>query len=102
MAEDWFRSIHLLTAAEKIVYINKYLYNYRKTEQSISRSYRPETIPTKNTLYVYDRFISYLPAWGLNDNEHVLKLNARFFNEAMHTFSIYCHVLSSLRLIIKI
>ena len=24
MAEDWFRSIHLLTAAEKIVYINKH------------------------------------------------------------------------------
>lgn len=89
MAEDWFRSIHLLTAAEKIVYINKHLYNYRTNEQSISRSYRPETISAKNTLYVYDRFISYLPAWGLNDDEHILKLNARFFNEAMHTFSIY-------------
>lgn len=89
MAEDWFRSIHLLTAAQKIVYINKHLYNYRTNEQSLSRSYRPETIETKNTLYVYDRFMEYLPFWGMNDNEHILKLNARFFNEAMHTFSIY-------------
>ena len=51
MAEDWFRSIHLLTAADKIVYINEPLYNYRTNENSISRSFRPETIDKKNILY---------------------------------------------------
>lgn len=89
MAEDWFRSIPLLTAAKKIVYINKHLYNYRTNEQSISRSYRPETIPSKNTLYVYDKFLELLPVWGMNDEEHIQKLNARWLNEVMYTFSNY-------------
>lgn len=95
MAEDWFRSIHLLTAAEKIVYINKHLYNYRANEQSISRSYRPETIASKNTLYVYDRFKEYLPKWGMDTEEYRQKLNARWLNEVMFTFSQYYENVSS-------
>ena len=89
MAEDWFRSIHLLTAAKKIVYINTPLYNYRTNEESISRSFRPETISKKNKLYVYDRFMEYLPKWSMDDKEHVQKLNARWLNETIYTFSIY-------------
>ncbi len=89
MAEDWFRSIPLLTAAKKIVCINDPLYNYRTNPESISRSYRAETIPQKNMLYVYDRLKEYLPLWGLDDDEHRQKLNARFLNEAMYTFSKY-------------
>lgn len=87
MAEDWFRSIYLLTAAEKIVYINKHLYNYRTNEQSISRSFRPETIEKKNILYVYDRFMEYLPKWSMDTEEYRQKLNARWLNEAMYTFT---------------
>lgn len=89
MAEDWFRSIHLLTAAEKIVYINTPLYNYRTNEESISRSFRPETIDSKNILYVYDRFMEYLPEWGMDTEEYRQKLNARWLNEVMYTFSQY-------------
>lgn len=89
MAEDMFRSVYLVTAAEKIVYINEPLYNYRTNDVGISRSYRPQTIPKKNILYVYDRFRDYLPKWGLDDREHRQKLNARWLNEAMYTFSQY-------------
>ena len=89
MAEDWFRSIPALTAAKKIVYINKPLYNYRSNEASISRSYRPQTIPKKNVLYVYDRLTEYLPVWSMDTVECSLKLNARWLNETMHTFSTY-------------
>lgn len=89
MAEDWFRSIYLLTASDKIVYINTPLYNYRTNNASISRSFRPETITKKNTLYVYDRFMEYLPKWGLNDEEHILKLNAHWLNSTMYTFKQY-------------
>lgn len=89
MAEDWFRSIYLLTAAEKIVYINKHIYNYRTNDSSISRSFRHETISRKNTLYVYERLTEYLPIWGMNDKEHFQKLNARWLNEVMYTFSLY-------------
>ena len=89
MAEDWFRSIHLLTAAQKIVYINKQLYNYRTNEESISRSFRPETIEKKNTLYVYDRFMEYLPKWGMDDDEHIQKLHASWLNGTMYAFKQY-------------
>lgn len=89
MAEDWFRSIYLLTAAEKTVYINKHLYNYRTNEQSISRSFRPETIKKRNILYVYDRFTEYLPKWGMDTKEYRQKLNARWLDEVMYTFSTY-------------
>lgn len=89
MAEDWFRSIHLLTIAEKIVYTNRHLYNYRTNEESISRSFRPETIEKKNILYVYDRFMEYLPKWDMDITEYHQKLNARWLNETMYTFSMY-------------
>lgn len=89
MAEDLFRSIHLLTDSSKIVYINDSLYNYRTNEDSISRSFRPETIEKKNILYVYDRFMEYLPKWGMDTEEYHQKLNARWLNETVYTFSIY-------------
>lgn len=89
MAEDLFRSIPLLTFAEKIIYINNHLYNYRTNESSISRSYRPETIKKKNTLYVYKKILEFLPLWDMNDDEHIQKLNARWLNETMYTFTNY-------------
>ena len=89
MAEDWFRSIHLLTDADKIVYINEPLYYYRTNEDSISRSFRFETISKKNTLYVYDRLTEYLPEWGMNTEEYRHKLNSRWLNEVIYTFSSY-------------
>ena len=89
MAEDWFRSIHLLTAAERIIYINEPLYNYRTNDASISRSFCPETISKKNILYVYDRFLEYLPKWDMDTEEYRQKLNARWLNETVYTFSIY-------------
>ncbi len=89
MAEDWFRSIHLITSAQKIIYINIPLYNYRTNEESISRSFRPETIEKKNILYVYDRFMEYLPKWNMNTEEYHQKLNARWLNETIYTFSKY-------------
>ena len=89
MAEDWFRSIHLLTTAERIVYINEPLYNYRTNDASISRSFRPETISKKNILYVYDRFMEYLPKWDMDTDEYRQILNARWLNETIYTFSIY-------------
>lgn len=95
MAEDSFRSIHLLTAADKIVYINEHLYNYRTNEESVSRSFRPETISKKNTLYVYERFKEYLPIWGMDTEEYHQKLNARWLNEVIYTFSQYYENVSS-------
>lgn len=89
MAEDLFRSIPSLTAANKIVYLNRPLYNYRTNDASISRSFRPETIKKKNTLYVYDRFRAYLPLWGVDNEEYRQKLNARWLGEVMYTFTQY-------------
>ena len=89
MGEDWFRSIHLLTAASKIKYINRSLYYYRTNDMSISRSFSPETISKKNMLYVYDRFVEYLPHWNIDVTDAVKRLKARWLNETIYTFSQY-------------
>lgn len=89
MGEDMFRSVHLLTAVEKIVYINEPLYNYRTNNESISKSFSPETIAKKNTLYVYNRIREYLPVWGMDTPEVTDELNSRWFNETMNTFCNY-------------
>lgn len=89
MAEDMFRSVYLLTAAEKVVYINKKLYNYRVNNESISKSFRPDSIPQKNILYVYDRISEFLPVWGMDTAETVDMLNGRWFDETMNTFYNY-------------
>ena len=89
MAEDTFRSIHLLTASERIIYINEPLYYYRTNEVSISRSFRSETISKKNTLYVYERFLEYLQKWNMDTIEHRQKLNSQWLNKVIYTFSMY-------------
>ncbi len=95
MGEDLFRSVHIVTAAEEIVYINSPLYCYRTNEDSISRSFRPETIANKNMIYVYNRIREYMPLWGMDNEENINKLNARWFNETMHTFGKYYEYASS-------
>lgn len=89
MAEDQFRSIQLFTKANKAVYINEPLYNYRTDNQSISRSFSPDKISKMNTLYVYDRFRECLPLWGMENKENINKLNNRWFNEVLYTFTSF-------------
>ncbi|MBQ5592697.1 MAG: glycosyltransferase [Clostridia bacterium] len=89
MAEDWFRSINLITLAKKVVNTNISLYNYRTNNQSISRSFSAENIDKKNILYVYERLTELLPKWGMDNGENRQKLKARWLNETMYTFSKY-------------
>ena len=90
MAEDLLQSLHILTIAETVGYIYEPLYLYRINENSVSRSFRPETIHTKNTIHVYEKAKEYLEIWGLKDEEHLKKLQARWFNDIMCMFSRYC------------
>lgn len=89
MAEDLLQSLYSITKARKIMYVDKALYNYRLNEESISRSYRPETISKKNTLHVYEKILEYLPIWQLDNEDMREKLYAKWFNETMYTMSKY-------------
>lgn len=89
MGEDQFRSIALVTLADKIKYINYPLYNYRNDHSSISRDFDSQSIRKKNTLYVYDRFIEMLPEWGMNTPEIIERLQASWFGYAIYTFNQY-------------
>lgn len=89
IAEDAYIVSSFLTECKKIINITDSLYNYRTNRMSISRSYNPKKIERKNMLFLYERFVELLPIWGLDDEEHRQKLNARFFNEAMYNFSKY-------------
>ncbi len=87
VGEDLFVSIYLVTEASKIVWLDKYLYNYRVLESSITRSFSLDKIPQKNTLFIYDRFLDYLPKWEMYDKEHINKLKNHWLNETIYTFS---------------
>ena len=89
MSEDILQSIYPLTAARKIMYTDKVLYNYRINEESISRSFYPATMSNKNTLHVYKEIVNYLPIWGLDNDEIHDKLKARWFNDFMYMMSKY-------------
>ena len=89
LAEDAYMVAHFLNACHHIINIPVPLYNYRIIDESISRSYRPETINKKNTVYVYNRFKEFLPEWNMDDNEHIQKLNARWLDETIYTFNQY-------------
>lgn len=89
MSEDILQSIYPITAARKIMYTDKVLYNYRINEKSISRSFYPATLQKKNTLHVYGEIVSRLSQWGLENLEIKDKLNARWFNDFMYMMSKY-------------
>lgn len=95
IAEDAFISSHLITDCGKIININEQLYNYRIIPESISRSCNISKLSRKNTLFLYNRFAEYLLFWGMDTEEYHQKLNARWLNEVMYTFSSYYENVSS-------
>ncbi len=86
IAEDAYIISYFLTACQKIINIDKPLYNYRIITESISRSYNPQKIERKNILFLYQRFIELLPAWGMNNEETVNKIYSACFSNAMYLF----------------
>lgn len=89
MAEDLLQSLYPMTVARKILFIDKPLYAYRINDESISRSFRPETISKKNTLHVYEKLLEYLPVWNLDNSETRQRLEARWFHETMYFMAKY-------------
>lgn len=89
MGEDLLQSLYPVTAADKIMFIDKPLYDYRINDESISRSFRVQTIPGKNILHVYDKIREYLPQWDMEDEETLNRLHARWFNDTMYMMSKY-------------
>ena len=86
IAEDAYIITYFLTACKKIVNANEPLYNYRIITESISRSYNPQKIERKNMLFLYQRFMELLPAWGMNNEETVNKIYSACFSNAMYLF----------------
>ena len=84
MAEDLLQSLYPMTIARKILFIDKALYAYRINNESISHSFRPETILKKNALHVYDKIREYLLKWNMSEN--IERVNARWFNDTMYLF----------------
>lgn len=87
MGEDLFVSIYLVTVASRILWLDKCLYNYRILNSSITRSFSPDMIRQKNTLFIYERFLEYLPKWNMDDEAHRNQLKNRWLNETIYTFS---------------
>lgn len=94
MSEDVLQSIFPITKAKRIVFADRELYLYRFNPQSISHSMEADSIPKKNTSHVFSEIKEYLPAWGLDDEEHVKILDATQFAYAMYTFTQYYKAVS--------
>ena len=89
IAEDAYIISYFLTACQKIINIDKPLYNYRIITESISRSYNPQKIERKNILFLYQRFMELLPEWGMNNEETVNKIYRSCFDNAMYLFRMH-------------
>ena len=89
MAEDLLQSLHPVTVAKKVKFIDQALYAYRINDESISRSFRPDTISKKNTLHVYEKILEYLPMWELDTDETRKRLEARWLHDTMYYFTKY-------------
>ncbi len=86
MAEDVLQSLYPVTYAKRIKYISDPLYCYRYNGQSISRNYTPDSFQRMDTTHVYHKVKEYLPMWGMDKEEYVSRLNARWFDLAMYFF----------------
>lgn len=89
MSEDVLQSIYPITKAERIVFADKELYLYRFNPQSVSHSMKADSISKKITSHVFSVIKEYLSLWGLDDEEHIKRLDAAQFGYAMYTFSQY-------------
>ena len=87
MAEDLLHSLYSLTVARKIMYTDKTLYNYRINDESLSRSFRVETLDKKNTIFVYEKILEYLKIWDMDTYDMKQRVNAKWFNEAIYMIS---------------
>lgn len=89
MAEDLFQSLYPMTSAKKVAYINNVLYNYRTNANSVSHSFNPEKLFEKSALHVYNCILNYLPVWGIDTEETLERMDAKWLGDTMYLFSRY-------------
>lgn len=61
--EDLLLSLYMITAAEKISYLNETLYYYRQNEQSVVHSYNPDRAHSIKT--VHQEFERFIDIWDM-------------------------------------
>lgn len=61
--EDLLMSLYMLTAAQKIVYLDESLYFYRQREGSAVHSYNPDR--AKSIKYVHQEMERFIDQWGM-------------------------------------
>lgn len=96
-AEDAFMSAEYISKAKKVVYINEPLYCYRIDNISVSRNYDIGKINQRNTLFLYQKFLEYIPEWGMENKENIERLNLRWFNEVLYTFTSFYNGVKSFK-----
>ena len=90
MSEDTLQSIYPITYAEKIIYADVPLYNYRYNTASISRNFSPEVIAKKDSSHVFEELFLVLPELKLNTDDFKQKVYARWFSDVMYIFVKSC------------
>lgn len=97
MSEDVLQSIYPITFAEKIIYADVSLYNYRYNYESISRSFSPVNIIKKDSSHVFNEIFSVLHLWKLNDENFKQRIYARWFSDVLYIFNKSCQHANNLK-----
>ena len=97
MSEDVLQSLYPLTFAQKVIFADIPLYNYRYNSESIARNFSSHTILNKNSSHVFEEIIKIIPLWGFDDLEILKKVQARWFTDVMYIFWKSCEFADSHR-----
>ena len=94
-SEDRLQVMEFITNSEKIVCIDKPLYNYKLVDGSVTRCFSVNDIEKFNIRPLCEVEEEYLCKWNMKTEKWQEKLEALFLNYAMYTYSNFYKNLSS-------
>ncbi len=94
-SEDRLQVMEFITNSERIVCIDKPLYNYKLVDGSVTRCFSVNSIEKFNIRPLCEVEEEYLGKWNMKTKEWQEKLEAVFLNYAMYTYSNFYKNLSS-------
>ena len=94
-SEDRLQVMEFITNSERILCIDKPLYNYKLTEDSVTRQFSINNIEKFNIRPLCETEEKYLNKWNMKNSESQKKLEGVFLNYAMYTYSNFYKSASS-------
>lgn len=85
--EDKLQFLYPITQARKVYYLNKELYNYRQTPNSLIHNLNVSMIEKKLHLEVWEQLFIYMKKWNKQDSKSLETVGLYFLRHMISTFS---------------